>query len=1315
MLDFVYKGVNRTKNGIEIFPDYQLCQSKDLMVKGSDFYAIWDEKNGIWSTNELTAVRLIDEQLESYAQEYRELGEEPKVLSLRRARTGQIDLFHKYCQKQMRKNWHQLDAKLIFANTETKKEDYASKRLPYNLEKGSTESWDKLLSVLYYPDEQMKIEWCIGAIVSGDSKKIQKFMVLYGDRGTGKSTVIDIIEMLFDGYCASFNARDLGSSSASFSLEPFKDNPLVAIQHDGNLSKIEDNTKLNMLVSHEMQPLNAKYQRIESQKIHTFLILASNDPVMITNSKSGLLRRIIDVVPTGNKIEQEEYFRLKKAVEFELGAIAYKCLDIYKKNKHLYDDYIPMRMMAATNDMYGYMFDNYFRFKNEDAVTLNTVWKDYKEWCEDSNVTAYKKTKFGEELKAYFREFRERDRLEDGSQVWNRYIGFKSEIFNVTKSGKKKTGASNWIQLKAQPSLIDVRYKACKAQYATQDEKPYMAWSSVESHMSDINSSVLHYVRPPATDIVIDFDIRDSNGNKSLAANLKAASAFPMTYAEVSKSGDGLHLHYIYDGDVTKLADEYEEGIEIKKFTGKASLRRKLTLCNDIPVAKISSGLPLKPSKEDNSMADFTGFKSEKALRSMISRNLRKEIDPHTKPSIDYIYNDLKSAYDSGLTYDVSDMRNAIIAFAMNSSNQKEACLQKVYEMPFKSMSNDDESDTVFVSTWADDRIVFFDVEVFPNLFVLCYKFEDAPNVISLINPSPEAVQKILGYKLVGFNNRKYDNHIIYARSMGYSNEALYNLSYSIIHAEKGKRDCFFRDAYGLSYTDIYDFCSEKKSLKKWEIALGIDHVELNMEWDKPVPEERWEEVASYCVNDVLATEATWKKNHGDFIAREILADIAGGCPNDTTNTLTTRFIFGNVKKPQNEFNYYFMGISEEEANDLEKYTVSGLDCDWKYTVFDKNGRAYFPGYEFKKLEKPVVVEEVDENTNEVTAKISKVVSTYRGSVVGEGGMVYANPGMYHNVVTYDVASMHPSSIIAMNLFGKYTKRFADIVQMRIYIKHGDFESAKKMFGGKLAKYLNDPDSAAALSQALKIAINSVYGLTAAKFDNAFRDVRNVDNIVAKRGSLFMKNLIHEVERRGFLVAHVKTDSIKVVDPTPELAQFISDYGKLYGYNFEIEAEYERMCLVNNAVYIARYKKPKKDKKTGKDIWWTATGKEFAVPYVYKTLFSHEDIEWSDCCETFNVKTSLYLTDENDKQFVGRVGQFTPIIGGKDLMRKDDNDKFAYPAGAKGYKWMESAVAKPLVENGEKRIDLSYYEKLVNDARTDISKFGDFEAFVNVA
>ena len=132
------------------------------------------------------------------------------------------------------------------------------------------------------------------------------------------------------------------------------------------------------------------------------------------------------------------------------------------------------------------------------------------------------------------------------------------------------------------------------------------------------------------------------------------------------------------------------------------------------------------------------------------------------------------------------------------------------------------------------------------------------------------------------------------------------------------------------------------------------------------------------------------------------------------------------------------------------------------------------------------------------------------------------------------------------------------------------------MLDGKLTPYIqrviDGEMTSKDLANALKTAINSVYGLTSASFDNPFRDPRNIDNIVAKRGALFMIDLKNEVLKRGFQVAHIKTDSIKIPDATPEIIQFVMDFGERYGYTFEHEATYDRMCLVNDAVYIAKYK-----------------------------------------------------------------------------------------------------------------------------------------------
>lgn len=1292
MIDFLMIATRRTNRGeIEVYPKFIIKKSSDLMIRGGDFYAIWIEERGLWSTDEQEALALIDRELEKYAEENKgKFDAKVRVLHMWDAESGMIDRWHKYCQKQMRDSFSMLDEKLIFSNSETNKKDYASKRLGYPLVSGDIPAWDKLISTLYSEGERHKIEWAIGSIVSGESKRIQKFMVLYGAAGTGKSTILNIIQQLFEGYYSVFDAKALGSSSNSFALEAFKSNPLVAIQHDGDLSKIEDNTRLNSLVSHELMTVNEKFKSTYSSRFKCFLFMGTNKPVKITDAKSGLLRRLIDVSPSGNKLSPKEYKTIIKQVGFELGAIANHCKEVFLSDPGYYDDYIPVTMLGASNDFYNFIVDSFHVFKKEDGTTLKAAWEMYKTYCDDAKVGyPFSQRIFKEELKNYFRDYKERFSFEDGSRIRSYYVGFRTEKFDTQAvDEKEQKEETQLIKFGKRKSIFDKECADCPAQYATSNETPSKKWADVTSKLSDLDTSQIHYVKVPKNHIVIDFDIPDENGNKCFEKNVEEASKWPATYAELSKSGAGVHLHYIYDGDVTKLSRVYGDHIEIKVFTGKSSLRRKLTKCNDLPIATISSGLPLKG---EDKLVDFDAVKSEKSLRTLIKRNLNKEIHPGTKPSIDFIYKILEDAHASGLKYDVTDMRNAVLAFAASSTNQSAYCIKLANKMQFKS---DEASE--FVQN-DDATLIFYDVEVFPNLFLVNWKAEgEGKPVVRMINPTPSEIEELLRFRLVGFNCRRYDNHILYGRLIGYTNEQLYDLSQKII---SGSRGAFFGEAYNISYTDVYDFSSLKQSLKKFEIDLGIHHQELGLPWDQPVPEEMWTKVAEYCDNDVIATEAVFNARKADFTARKILADVAGMSVNDTTNSLTTRIIFGSNRKPQDQFSYRNMGEMVEGADrvTITEDNVVYSNYGDEYTIFDGCGRPIFPGYKFEAGK-----------------------STYRGEEVGEGGYVYAEPGMYGNVALLDIASMHPASIIAEQLFGEaYTKRFQEIRDARIAIKHKDFDTARTMLGGSLAKYLDDEEAAADLAQALKIAINSVYGLTSASFDNPFHDPRNKDNIVAKRGALFMINLKHEVQKRGFTVAHIKTDSIKIPDATPEIIQFVMEYGKQYGYTFEHEATYDRMCLVNDAVYIAKYKD---GKHAGE---WTATGTQFQIPYVFKKLFSKEPIEFGDMCETKSVSTALYLDmneslgeDEHNYHFVGKVGLFCPIkpgCGGGELLRegkdKEGNVKYSSATGAKGYRWLESEMVNLLSKEAD--IDRSYYDKLVNDAVETIGKYGDYFWFVS--
>lgn len=917
ILDFVKAKVNSKG---KFFADLLIKKSyKDLMIKGGEFYAMYDESTGFWVTKKTPCAALIDDIVKEAAEQ---VG--APYLTMMSNNDKQWDEFLKFTKK-LDDNAKPLDNKIIFKNQKVSREDYASKTLPYELKEGECPAWEELISTLYLPEERAKLEWAIGAVLTGDSKKIQKFIVMYGKHGTGKSTVLNIIAMLTEGYNTSFDSEALGDMRNTFSLEAFADDPLVGIEHDGDLSRITTNTRLNMIISHEKMRINEKFKRTYPSRIHTFLFMGTNSPVKITDSKSGLIRRLIDVYPSGDTIPPKRYKELIKQVEYELGAIAYHCIEVYNSmGIDYYYDYKPSQMLKFTNNVYDFLTDNYDIVKREiesngGFISLAFLWNNFKEWADDNNVFTqnYPKIKFRNDIAGYFDKFEARYR----GVYYSVFLGLKTGMFKELEEYEEKNDEQvvelpddipDWLKLKEQESKFDIFEANSLAQYSTEDgTRPMYKWENCKTHLSDIDTKKLHFVKP--TDehhIFVDFDGVDENGNKSLCENVKKAVklGLPPTYAEASKSGGGLHLHYIYDGDVKDLSNVMGANVEIKVFPeGKnSSMRRKLTICNNLDIAHISSGLPFKETKGANDeVFDIKYYKSDKAIRKMLVKCMQKGYSGgHTVTNVSYAKMILDKLYVSDISYDVSDMRTAMRDFAAGSTNQSSKCLEMVADMKFCSREYEEEVvDPKMLEKavdYGEAPLVFWDVEVFVNCFILCYKFEDKPEVIRLINPTPQQVKELFKFRLVGFNNLGYDNHICYARALGYSNRALYDLSRRIINGSKEEqRQAKFPQAKNISYTDVYDFSIKKQSLKKWEIELNLHHLENAYPWDEPLPEEHWDEVATYCANDVIATEAVFKHLSTDWKARQILSDLSGLSVNETTNNHTLAIVFGGEKHPK--------------------------------------------------------------------------------------------------------------------------------------------------------------------------------------------------------------------------------------------------------------------------------------------------------------------------------------------------------------------------------------------------------------------------------
>lgn len=1220
---------------IEVFPAFAVLPSRDLMVRGKEFFAIWDEESGFWSTDEYRARELIDRELYAYADTL--TAPEDGYISVHSLQDFSSQAWSSWRRYlgSLPDHFHDLDGELTWATDERKRENYATRALSYTVAPEETPSYDLLVQRLYTSEEREKFEWAIGAIVAGEARHIQKFLVFYGQAGTGKSTIINLIEQLFQGYVATFEAKALGANGQAFATEVFKNNPLVGIQHDGDLSRIEDNTKLNSIVGHDVMTLNEKFKSPRDIKLRAFLFMGTNRPVKITDAKSGIIRRLIDVHPTGKRLSVAEYHQAVARLPFELGGIAAHCLEVFRRlGKDYYSDYVPMAMIEQTDPFFDYVRSYSDQIlEMDDGLTLKQAYDWYKEYVDETGLQfKMPRFRFQEELKEYFGDFRERALGRDDRRR-NVYYDFRVEKLERRHG---KTSAPRKLVLDSSVSGLSDICGLAPAQYASSAGTPAKRWSEVTTKLVDIDERELHYLQPGENHIVIDFDLKNERGEKDRDINLAAAAKWPATYAEYSQGGNGLHLHYIYHGDSSKLAQDYEPGIEVKVFHGNSSLRRRFSYSNGLPISPISGGLPERKQKVIRN--DIVT--NERTMRASIEKALRKEVHSATKPNIDFIEKILTEAYNSGVEYDLSSLESEVIMFAASSSNHSRECMERAMKFPYKS-EHEEAADPP-----TDDPIVFYDVEVFPNLFVVVWEREDSDQAVTMINPTPSEIEPLLRMRLVGFNNRKYDNHILYARYLGYDNERLYRLSRRIVTNEKGG---YFREAFGLSYCDIYDFSSLKQSLKRFELDLGIHHLELGLPWDEPVPEEMWNKVAEYCVNDVKATKAVFYARSADFKARKILAALSGLSVNDPTAKHTAKILFNGDPKANEKFVY----------TDLSKQ---------------------FPGYEYK---------------------FGK--STYRGITTGEGGLVMADPGVYYDIEVFDVASMHPTSIEQLNLFGPYTKNYSDIKEARLAIKHRELDKARTLLGGALAPFLDDEEGLDDLAYALKIVINIVYGLTAAHFDNPFRDPRNKDNIVAKRGALFMVDLVKALEERGVHVLHVKTDSIKVAKPSQETRDFIFEFGKKYGYEFEVEDTFQSLCLVNDAVYIA----------LDYDGKWHATGAQFADPYVFKTLFSHERLEFDDVTIKKTVTTSIHMntgTDEEpEMRYIGRSGAFVPVCQGGGTLWREKDGKYYALAGTKGYRFVEAETMKEVGLDGP--IDYSYFRALSDKARDTIAKWCDPATF----
>lgn len=1270
----IEKTVDPRNGTVVLSPEYNAL-SEDGVSKGK-LAMFWDGAKWVdISDSHSKLIKAISQSLMDEAKKYVEQGDQVQIKSPQFKEREQ-DKLNKFVRNFQHNKGIQFDTKVIFDDQPITRSMYATTQLDYHPQDIPTPYFDKAMD-LWYGDYVEEILWFTGAAITGKSLKNQKMLFIRGVPGTGKSTYLDILEALLGDYARPINLQTFTDKSSDFGKEQFKNAP-VLIDRDADIRSMSDKITFNKLLSHEMFSINPKGKSHYDDKFTGVIFAASNYDVQMGNTdKDGTARRLAIVYSSGKTMPSNEYDEaLSHIMNEEIPGIAYKAIQTFNKLGERWSQNLTVDndMYYKTNLQYQFIRDAYVDGLIGEKVTLTKVSELYKEFLEENNLeTRNYRNRIKESMLGFYK-FAERDRVNGKSQRNVFYEPDVAKILGVNKQNERDIPkeSDNKSQDRIRPEFISefnyFEHSTFPGQETNDKGNPKFPWDKVVTTAADINQRELHYIRAPKELIRIDFDA------DTLDENIKLAEGYPETYGEISKSGKGIHLWYFYDGDdVETLVRHISPEVEIKINTGKAGVRRKFTHSNG--VEQIATMRPSDLSHKETSMLKDTEnmFHNEQTLRAQIQKSLRKENTGSTITEVQFIKHLLDEAISSGKDFDVKDLRQQVLTFATRSRHQADKALQIFAKMEFSSKEEEEQrawndQHQGFVDI-PDKELVFFDIESIPDLFMVSYTEYDTGKPVTLIEYEPlnmhitrEQIDKLLARPLVGFNNLRYDNHIMYGAHLGKDAEKLYYQSKHLV--THGDNSGTYNAAYQLAYTDLYDLIPDKQSLKKWEIEMGMKHNELDVDWNATaqenadrlgVPVEQFiETMAEYNRDDVLASNELFHYRYADYEARKMLAELTNMPVSSTTNTLSAQFIFGNDNRPQDKLVY----------TDL---------------------REKFPGY-----------------TYEYDPKTKKIVNEYRGFDPSNGGFVYTNPGVHKNVVELDVSSMHPHSAIALGYFGPYASRFEELVAVVGLLKHPTDENlaqVKQMLGGALAPYIKEGTNYKGLRYSLKIVINATYGMSSAKFDNKFRSPKNVDNIIAKRGALYMIDLKYHIESLGYTVVHIKTDSIKVSNADETIINDIQEFARSYGYEMEIAGMYDRMVLIDKAQLIGHNKGEDENS-------WHAIGAEFAQPFVYKTLFDKsEPLYEKDYLITKTTKAGpMYLGDE----FIGKAGEFYPSKTGLELTwAKTDEEtgevKHNSVTGAKGFKWRLST------ELTKDDIDMSYFDQMLDTSIEKIKSVGDIK------
>lgn len=502
-----------------------------------------------------------------------------------------------------------------------------------------------------------------------------------------------------------------------------------------------------------------------------------------------------------------------------------------------------------------------------------------------------------------------------------------------------------------------------------------------------------------------------------------------------------------------------------------------------------------------------SAFTKESLLISFFSNELVL-IEPHVE-SVDFEELQKKKAEEAQV-----DVRQNEI--------KKERFFEKYYEVP-------------------DSELVFFDTEVYKNLFILVTKRHADKNCKAYVNPPLKVLEEIIHpfcKYWIGYNNNFYDNLILYKlKKLLKSNQ-----NYSVIMPELKKFSDGIINKYDKSieygkittYLDFYKLCPKDKSLSKLKYELNYPCLETPYSFDVDIQPEQIDECVNYCVNDVLGLEYAFfqPQYYQKYLAHKSLCKMVDIQVSNSTNTTTGVLIFGHTSNLWRKSQLKLPNLTEYMQN--------------------------IPGYENAKFE-------VIPGETNITGRFINGNTSYD---INRGGENKTVPGKHTNVVSLDVDSMYVTTFINTHYFGDFTERIKQLRDVRLALKRKDLPEVNRLYKEFGEFITNEHIDFKLASDMLKLCLNSLYGLSSASFDNFMKLRENETNLIANLGNIMMNELYQNCISKGWKVVHIKTDGIKIADCTDEMIAYCIDFAKKWGYNFSIDEKYKEFLIIDKANYI---------------------------------------------------------------------------------------------------------------------------------------------------